>query len=155
MSKAPAAIEAITSCDSGRRPGKRVARGPGSGVGKTAGRGEKGQTSRSGGGPHPLYEGGQFPFWMRLPKRGFSNVRHTVRYQPVSLAKAMQRIEGERIDLEALRAAGLANEGERVKLTAGTAIDRKIQVQVHRVTASVRDAIEAAGGSVEELDGRS
>lgn len=147
-------LESILSADSGRTTKRRVGRGPGSGIGKTCGRGEKGQTSRSGGGPHPLYEGGQFPFWMRLPKRGFSNHAHRKVYQPIPLEAALARVDGDEITPEALVAAGLADDAERIKLTAGSSIDRKVSVRVHRVTKSVREAVEAAGGSVEELDGR-
>ena len=78
-------LQSITSADSGRKSRKRVGRGAGSGLGKTGGRGEKGQTSRSGGGRGKFFEGGQFPFWMRLPKRGFSNANHKTTYQVVSL----------------------------------------------------------------------
>ncbi|MHC5067095.1 MAG: 50S ribosomal protein L15 [Planctomycetota bacterium] len=95
-------IEHITSVASGRKASRRVGRGSGSGVGKTCGRGQKGDGARSGGKSRgPTFEGGQFPFWMRLPKRGFSNFNHTVRYQPVALARALELIEGDVITVEA------------------------------------------------------
>ena len=145
-------LETITSVDSSRKSKRRLGRGSGSGVGKTCGRGQKGEGARSGGKNRgPTFEGGQFPFWMRLPKRGFSNHKHTTRYQVVPLARAVARIEGDEITLESLQAAGLADQGERVKLVSGEAIDRKVTVKVHKVTASVKQAVEAAGGSVEEL----
>lgn len=146
-------IEEILTVDSGRRPAKRVGRGAGSGLGKTCGRGQKGEGARSGGTNRgPTFEGGQFPFWMRLPKRGFSNARHTIRYQPVSMAKALDRIEGDSIDAAALIAAGLADAADRIKLVGGVETARALTVRVHRVTTSVREAITAAGGSVEEID---
>lgn len=145
-------LEQITSVDTGRVAKRRVGRGSGSGVGKTCGRGQKGEGARSGGKNRgPTFEGGQFPFWMRLPKRGFSNHAHTTRYQVVPLGRAVARVEGEEITIESLVAAGLADAGERIKLVSGEAIDRKVTVRVHKATASVKQAVESAGGSVEEL----
>lgn len=145
-------LETITSVDTSRKGKRRLGRGSGSGVGKTCGRGQKGEGARSGGKNRgPTFEGGQFPFWMRLPKRGFSNVNHTTRYQVVPLARAVARVEGDEITVEAMIAAGLVDGSERIKLVSGEAIDRKVAVKVHKVTASVKQAIEAAGGSVEEL----
>lgn len=147
-------LEHILAADSGRRARTRVGRGSGSGLGKTSGRGQKGEGARSGGTNRgPLFEGGQFPFWMRLPKRGFSNARHARRYQVVSLERALQRLDGDEITVEALAAAGLADRAERVKLVSGIDLPRAVRVRVHKVTASVRRCVEAAGGSVEELDG--
>ena len=143
----------ITSVDSGRQVRKRVGRGIGSGLGKTAGRGYKGEGSRTGGKNRgPMFEGGQFPFWMRLPKRGFSNNAHKVVYQTVDLARAIARVSGKELSLEALVKAGLANPGEAVKLVGKAEVKGKYSVTVNRVTASVRSAIEAAGGSVVESD---
>ncbi|MDA3959555.1 MAG: 50S ribosomal protein L15 [Planctomycetota bacterium] len=147
-------LDNILSADTGRKFSRRVGRGSGSGVGKTCGRGQKGAGARAGNNAKsPTFEGGQFPFWQRLPKRGFSNYRHTTRYQAVSLGRAVKRIEGDVIDLESMIAAGLADQGELIKLVSGEAIDRKVTVKVHKVTASVKQAVEAAGGSVEELNG--
>ena len=152
-------LNAILTTDTGRKQRRRVGRGLGSGLGKTGGRGQKGEGSRTGGKNRgPLFEGGQFPFWMRLPKRGFSNFDHRRLYHPVDIAKAATRIKGE-ITLDALVEAGLANKDQPVKLVGGKApgaatIDRKLAVKVNRVTASVRSAIEAAGGTVVELDER-
>lgn len=146
-------LEDILSVESGRRPHKRVGRGIGSRRGKTCCRGGKGYTARTGSHIRPTNDGGQKPLWMKLPKRGFSNVNFTTRYQVVRLEHALARLE-DRIDLEALFQAGLAHPGERVKLVGGGTVDRKLTIKVHRVTASVRQAVEAAGGSVEELDAR-
>jgi large subunit ribosomal protein L15 len=143
----------ITSVDSGRQVRKRVGRGIGSGLGKTAGRGYKGEGSRTGGKNRgPMFEGGQFPFWMRLPKRGFSNHGHKVVYQTVDLARALARVSGKDLSIEALVQAGLANAGEAVKLVGKAEVKGKYTVTVNRVTASVRSAIEAAGGKVTETD---
>lgn len=147
-------LESITSTDTSRTNKRRLGRGSGSGVGKTCGRGQKGEGARSGSKNRGhAFEGGQFPFWMRLPKRGFSNAPHTTRYQVVPLARAVARVSGDVIDLDGLVAAGLADAGERIKLVSGEAIDRAVTVRIHKVTASVKQAVEAAGGSVEELHG--
>ncbi len=145
----------ITTAETGRQPRKRVGRGIGSGLGKTAGRGSKGEGSRTGGKNRgPLFEGGQFPFWMRLPKRGFSNAVHKVVYQAIDLTRAMTRVTGKDLTLDALIKAGLARPGEGIKLVGKAEVKAKYNVTVNRVTASVRSAIEAAGGTVTELDPR-
>ena len=147
-------LEKILSADSGRKGRRRVGRGSGSGVGKTCGRGQKGEGARSGGKNRgPTFEGGQFPFWMRLPKRGFSNANHTIRYQPIALAKAVAKVAGDELSLESLIAAGLCHPGERIKLVSGSAVDKKLTIKVHKVTKSVREAVEAAGGTIEEVNG--
>ena len=145
----------ITSVDSGRKERRRVGRGIGSGLGKTAGRGSKGEGSRTGGKNRgPVFEGGQFPFWMRLPKRGFSNIGHKVVFHAVDLTRAMTRISGKELTLDALVEAGLARKGESIKLVGKAEVKGKYAVTVNRVSASVRSAIEAAGGSVTELSPR-
>jgi large subunit ribosomal protein L15 len=143
----------ITSVDTGRKDRRRVGRGIGSGLGKTAGRGYKGEGSRTGGKNRgPLFEGGQKPLWMRIPKRGFSNFAHRNGYQAVSLARALQRVDGKEISLDTLIKAGLAKPGEAIKIIGKAEFKGKYTVSVNRVSASVRAAIEAAGGSVTELD---
>jgi large subunit ribosomal protein L15 len=143
----------IMKTDTGRQPRKRVGRGTGSGLGKTAGRGSKGEGSRTGGKNRgPMFEGGQFPFWMRLPKRGFSNFAHKVVYQTVDLARAIERVGGKEITLEKLVAAGLARKDEAVKLVGKAEVKGKFAVTVNRVSGPVRTAIEGAGGTITELD---
>lgn len=146
-------LQDILSTDTGRVGRRRVARGLGSGLGKTGGRGQKGEGSRTGGKNRgPLFEGGQFPFWMRLPKRGFTNFDHKVVYAPVDLAKVLERVSGKDITIEALVEAGLAREGALVKIVNGKAkVGRAIALTVHRVTATAKAAVEAAGGTVIEL----
>jgi large subunit ribosomal protein L15 len=89
---------------------------------------------------------------MKIPKRGFTNFRHKKTYQVLPLARVLSRVEGDSIDLEALVAAGLANANESIKIVSPVEVDRKVTISIHRVTASVRAAVEAAGGSVVELD---
>ena len=125
---------------------KRVGRGPGSGTGKTAGRGENGQNARSGGGVPAWFEGGQMPLQRRIPKRGFTP-RNRKEYQVVNLAD-LQFVEGD-VTLMSLRQAGLIRSTQKlVKLLGNGDIDRAVECTVHAASASARAKIEAAGGSV-------
>ncbi len=134
-----------------RRPRKRVGRGPGSGLGKTAGRGHKGRKSRAGGNSPRGYEGGQMPILRRLPKRGFKNpFREQV--EVVNLAALARFDAGSVVDLEALQRAGLAGRrGGRVKILGNGKLDRSLTVKAHAFSASARTAIEAQGGTAEVL----
>ena len=127
---------------------KRVGRGPGSGLGRTAGRGFNGQKSRSGGSLHPGFEGGQMPLQRRVPKRGFRSLSRR-RVAEVRLHELM-RIEGEEIDLASLKAAGVINHNAiRAKVIASGTIDKAVVLKGVGTTAGARDAIEKAGGRVE------
>jgi large subunit ribosomal protein L15 len=140
----------ILTTDTGRAQRRRVGRGIGSGLGKTCGRGSKGEGSRTGGKNRgPMFEGGQFPFWMRLPKRGFSNAATKVVYVPVTLGTALKRVKGDIISQKTLADAGIVREGHLAKLVWGGAakVTRKLDVQIP-VTTSVKTAVEAAGGKV-------
>ena len=129
-----------------RRKRKRVGRGPGSGKGKTAGRGEKGQNSRSGGGVPPWFEGGQMPLQRRIPKRGFKN-RNRVEYQVVNVGD-LGILDGEATPAS-LRAAGLIRTLRRpVKILGTGEVTLSLNCSVHGVSAAARRKIEAAGGSV-------
>lgn len=132
---------------------KRVGRGTGSGKGKTSTRGTKGQNSRTGGGVRPTFEGGQLPLVKRLPKlRGFNN-RFKVSYVPVNL-DAMDRLFAANADVtpDALLAVGLLSKAaDPVVVLARGDVTKPLQVKTHRISASARAKIEAAGGSVEIL----
>jgi len=133
-----------------RRPPKRVGRGPGSGLNKTAGRGEKGQGKRSAGREVPFhFEGGQMPLARRLPKRGFHNIFRKV-YQVVNVGGLAAFGDGASIDPESLAARGLINaKSGDVKLLGEGEAPKNLTVKVHKASASARKKIEAAGGSVE------
>src|SRR4051812_3444094 len=137
------------------RPGakhrrKRLGQGESSGHGKTSGRGGKGQTARSGSSIRIGFEGGQMPLIRRIPKRGFNNVRHTVRYLPVNLEALNQFDEGARIDLDVLRKAGLANgRAAGVKILGGGELTKKLTVSAHAFSASAKSKIEGKGGACE------
>jgi len=129
----------------------RVGRGPGSGKGKTSGRGHKGHKARTGGGTHPWFEGGQMPLQRRLPKRGFTNVSRRA-WEIVNIGD-LAALEETEITLEVLAAHRLANPRRgSVKLLGNGEVDRKLTVRVHAVSAGARSKIEAAGGTVELLE---
>ena len=132
------------------RPPKRVGRGPGSGTGKTAGRGVKGQGKRSAGRETPFwFEGGQMPLVRRIPKRGFFN-RDRVTYQIVNVAALSVFKAGSTVDAEALLAHGLVRrKGGGIKILAQGDAPKKLALKVQRVSKSARQKIEKAGGSIE------
>ena len=136
------------------RDRKRLGRGPGSGQGKTAGKGHKGSMARSGhggpGGGKPGFEGGQMPLTRRIPKRGFNNTRFRVEYQIVGL-EDLHRIEGDQVTPESLAQAKLvkASRGP-VKLLANGEVTAAYTVRGIKVSGSAREKIVAAGGRIEE-----
>jgi len=133
-----------------KRARKRVGRGPGSGNGKTAGKGHKGQKSRSGYSRRFGFEGGQMPLVRRLPKRGFTNI-FRVEFQVVNL-RDLERVftDGDTVTAETLVEKGLARGGKRpVKVLGNGEISKKLTVQVHKFSASARAGIEKAGGTCE------
>jgi large subunit ribosomal protein L15 len=137
------------------RSRRRVGRGPGSGLGKTSGKGHKGSMARAGhggpGGGKPHFEGGQMPLTRRLPKRGFTNA-FRVENQIVRLDALNALPEGEVVTPETLRAAGLVRGPRQgpVKLLANGELTRAVTVRGVKMSAAVRQKIEAAGGRVEE-----
>lgn len=130
---------------------KRVGRGPGSGHGKTAGRGSKGQKSRSGYRHQRGFEGGQMPLHRRLPKRGFTNI-FRVEYAPVNLSALDCFAAGEEVNPGALHAHGITGKGVRVKILGDGELKRALTVVAHRFSASARAKIEKAGGSCRVID---
>lgn len=129
------------------RAHKRKGRGPGSGNGKTAGRGQKGQKSRSGGSVHPRFEGGQMPLIRRIPKRGFKSLNR-VEYQVVNL-RDLAKVDGSDVSPETLKAAGLVRSLKKpVKVLAVGDVSGKLSVAAHKFSAAAQAKIEAAGGSV-------
>ncbi len=128
---------------------KRVGRGIGSGLGKTGGRGHKGQTSRSGGGIRPGFEGGQMPLQKRLPKYGFTSRLAAVTAE-IRLSE-LNKVESEVVDIAALRSAGIINNSiERAKVFASGEVTKAVTLKGIGATKGARAAIEAAGGKVED-----
>lgn len=129
---------------------KRIGRGPGSGTGKTAGRGHKGQKSRSGYSRRYGFEGGQMPLVRRIPKRGFYNV-FRVEYQVVNL-RDLERVfaDGDTVSVETLIEKGLTRRGKKpVKVLGDGELKKKLTVQAHKFSAAAKEGIEKAGGSCE------
>lgn len=130
---------------------KRVGRGQGSGWGHTSGRGEKGQKARSGGSPHPWFEGGQMPLIRRVPKIGFTP-RNRVEYQLVNLSDLRRFDAGTEVTPDVLHEARLVRrKGLPIKLLAKGEIDRALKIRVHAASDTAKQKIEAAGGSVDVL----
>jgi len=136
-----------------RRAPKRVGRGISAGQGKTAGRGTKGQGARSGSGGHLYRQGGNLPFFRRLPfKRGFTNI-HRKRWSEVNVGRLDLFDQGSEVTPVLLHAAGLIREeGDPVVVLGHGKLKKALTVQAHRVTSGARAAIEKAGGSVKLLD---
>jgi large subunit ribosomal protein L15 len=130
------------------RPIKRVGRGPGSGHGKTAGRGHKGKGARSGGNVKPGYEGGQMPLQRRIPKRGFRPVSRT-EYAVVNLADLGRFAAGSTVGPDELRDARLVRGRRPVKLLGDGTLAHALTVRAHAFSKTARERIEAAGGTVE------
>ena len=129
----------------------RKGRGPGSGNGKTAGKGHKGQNARSGGGVRPGFEGGQLPLYRKLPKRGFTN-RFAVNYSIVNVAALNKFEDGAVVDLEALVAAKIVRKPlDGLKVLGNGDLTKKLTVKATVFSATAKEKIEAAGGKTEEV----
>ena len=127
---------------------KRVGRGAGSGLGKTSGRGHKGQKARSGGGVRRGFEGGQTPLYRRLPKRGFTNI-HALTYTEVTLTM-LNKSQAKEVSAETLLAEGIISKINDGIVILGTGnIDKVLTVKAVRCTKGAQEKIEAAGGKVE------
>ncbi len=136
-----------------RKRRKIVGRGPGSGHGQTAGRGEKGQKARAGGGSHPWFEGGQLPLHRRVPKRGFTNIFRK-RYAIVNVGNLNRFEAGTAVTPGALQAAGLIHAvGDGVKILGDGELTRALAVSAQKFSAAAAEKIRAAGGTVEVLAG--
>ncbi|MDQ2979795.1 MAG: 50S ribosomal protein L15 [Acidobacteriota bacterium] len=130
---------------------KRVGRGPGSGHGKTAGRGNKGQKSRSGYQHQRGFEGGQMPLHRRVPKRGFTNI-FRVEYDIVNLSDLNRFESGQEVTPEALASLRLARKSRKVKILGDGEIGKPLMVSAHKFSASAQAKIEAAGGRCEVIE---
>ena len=127
----------------------RVGRGRASGKGKTGGRGHKGQMSRAGSGHKPLFEGGQMPYYRKLPKRGFTNFTRK-EIIPVNLDALNTFDDGAEVTIELLAEKGLVNgRFDGVKILGNGTLEKKLTVKVNAFSASAKEKIEAAGGSCE------
>ncbi|MCF0109050.1 MAG: 50S ribosomal protein L15 [Erysipelotrichaceae bacterium] len=137
--------------DGARSVSKRIGRGQGSGTGKTAGKGHKGQNARSGGGVAIGFEGGQTPLYKRIPKRGFTNYTRK-EYATVNVESLNCFEDGATVNFEALKAAGLLKKHlDGVKVLGNGTLEKKLTVQANKFSKTAQEAIENAGGKVEVI----
>ena len=141
-------LHELSPAPGSRKSKRRVGRGPGSGVGKTSGRGHKGQKSRAGYSRRAGFEGGQMPLIRRVPKRGFKNI-FRVEYAVLNL-RDLAAFDGT-VDPPTLLARGLVRKGRRVKVLGDGELDKALVVRAHKFSATARSKIEGAGGTCEEL----
>jgi large subunit ribosomal protein L15 len=145
---APLTLSSLKPAPGSTQARKRVGRGPGSGLGKTSGKGNKGHKARTGGGTNPGFEGGQMPMYRRLPKRGFTNPFRVVA-QIVNLGD-LKKVSATEVSPETLYSAGLIGKPDApVKLLGTGDADRSYTVRGVSISASARTKIEAAGGRIE------
>ena len=144
-------LNQLKPVEGARHTRKRKGQGVGSGLGKTAGRGQKGQNSRSGGGVRPGFEGGQIPLFQRLPKRGFKNVNRK-EYAVVNVSDLNVFENGAEVTIETLIKAGLVNKTyDGVKVVGNGTLEKKLTVKASKFSASAEAAIKNAGGTVEVI----
>ncbi|HAX46504.1 MAG TPA: 50S ribosomal protein L15 [Nitrospina sp.] len=128
-----------------RKNRKRLGRGPGSGTGKTSGKGQKGQKSRSGGNPHPWFEGGQMPLYRRLPKRGFTNIFRK-EYTVVNVSQLEGLDAGSPVTPEVMKEKGLIRKLGSVKILGNGELTGAVTVHAHKFSRSAVEKIEKSGG---------
>ena len=144
-------LEELKANPGARRNVKRIGRGQGSGNGKTAGKGQKGQLSRSGCGKGPGFEGGQTPIYKSIPKRGFTNISRK-EYAIVNLSDLNRFEDGVTVTPELLKECGLIKkELAGIKVLGNGTLEKKVSVVCHKISSSAKEAIEKAGGKVEVL----
>ena len=143
-------LHELSPAEGSVKEGFRKGRGAGSGNGKTAGKGHKGQNARSGGGVRPGFEGGQLPLYRKLPKRGFNNYRFTKNYAEVNVSLLNKFNDGDVVDCAALLAAGIIkNSFDGLKVLGDGELTRKLTVKAAVFSASAKEKIEAVGGKTE------
>ena len=144
-------IHELTPAPDSNKAVKRIGRGHGSGNGKTAGKGHKGQNARSGGGVRPGFEGGQMPMTRRIPKRGFNNIFAT-KYSTVNVSDLDKFVDGTVVDAELLAASGLVkNTANGVKILGNGELTKNLTVKASAFSASAKEKIEKAGGKAEVM----
>jgi large subunit ribosomal protein L15 len=144
-------LHELKPAEGSRKERKRLGRGIGSGQGKTAGKGHKGQNARSGGGVRLGFEGGQTPLFRRLPKRGFTNI-HRKEFAIVNLDVLNRFEEGTEVTPELLIETGVVkNEKAGIKILAKGNVEKKLTVKAHKFSSTAKEAIEAVGGTTEVI----
>lgn len=131
---------------------KRVGRGPGSGLGKTSGKGHKGQNARSGGGVRPVFEGGQLPLYRRLPKRGFSNAMFKTRYAVINVEDLNVFDEGTTVTPALLKEVGMVKQQlDGIKVLGSGKLEKKLTIQAHKFSKSALEKINESGSKAEVI----
>ena len=144
-------LNELRPVDGARKKRKRLGRGPGSGKGGTSGKGDHGQLSRSGGGPRPGFEGGQLPFFQRLPKRGFKNINRK-EFAVINMSDLNLFNDGDVVTPEALIAKNVLKKLlSGVKVLANGDLEKKLTVKAHSFSKAAEAAIVKAGGTVEVI----
>lgn len=145
-------LHELSPVEGSKKRSKRIGRGHGSGWGKTAGKGHKGQKARSGGSIRPGFEGGQMPLQRRVPKRGFNNI-FAKNVVAINLSVLNRKFnDGDTVDVEALKSAGVVKNGfDAVKILGNGKIEKKLTVKLSAFSESAKAAIEAAGGKAEVI----
>ena len=144
-------LNQLTAVPGSTKDAKRIGRGHGSGNGKTAGKGHKGQKARAGHGMRPGFEGGQMPLQRRIPKRGFNNI-FAKEVVSVNVGSLNCFEDGAQVDVEALKKAGiLKKSGDSLKILAGGEISKKLTVKADAFSEAAKAKIEAAGGKAEVI----
>lgn len=145
-------IHDLSPAEGSQSSKKRLGRGTGSGLGKTSGKGHKGQKARSGGGVRPGFEGGQMPLYLRLPKRGFTNARFKKHYAEVNVSKLNNFRAGAVITPEKMIEAGIVKKVlDGVKIMGAGELTKRLTVNAHKFTKGAIAQIEAAGGKAEVI----
>ena len=144
-------LHELSPAEGSVKDGFRKGRGAGSGNGKTAGKGHKGQNARSGGGVRPGFEGGQLPLYRKLPKRGFKNVRFAKQYTVINVQSLNKFNDGEVVDAAALLACGIINDVQAngVKVLGEGELTKKLTVKAAVFSGAAKEKIEAVGGKTE------
>ena len=142
----------ITPTEGAFKERKRVGRGTGSGLGKTSGKGHKGQNARSGGGVRVGFEGGQLPLFRRLPKRGFSNANFKIRYATINLSDLNNFEDGAVVSPELLKEMGLVKKQlDGIKVLGNGTLSKKLTVKAHKFSEKAKEEIEKLGGTPEVI----
>ena len=145
-------LHELSSLDGSVKNRKRVGRGPGSGTGKTSGKGEKGQNARSGGGVRPGFEGGQLPLFRRLSKRGFNNYNFQTTYATVNVGDLERFEEGTVVTKELLIEVGLVKkELDGIKILGNGELTKKLTVKANKFSSTAKTKIENVGGTIEVI----
>ena len=144
-------LHELKPSEGSRKERNRVGRGTGSGNGKTSGKGHKGQNARSGGGVRPGFEGGQTPLFQRLPKRGFTNINRKD-FAIVNLETLARFEDGTAVTPELLIETGVVSNAKAgIKILGKGTLDKKLTVRAHKFSSTAKEAIEAAGGTIEVI----